>query len=132
MLLMSRISALLAALIHVYFFVLESVLWGTPRVNAVFKVTAAQAEAARLMAYNQGFYNLFLAVGVFVGLLLLRATQKTIGNTLILFSCVCMLGAAIVLCISLPHMVRGYLVQGIPPLSALLLFILHTKSNTTV
>ncbi|MFV0452405.1 MAG: DUF1304 domain-containing protein, partial [Propioniciclava sp.] len=53
-----------AALLHVFIFVMESVTWTTARTRRVFGLTPTQAEATRELAFNQGFYNLFLAVEV--------------------------------------------------------------------
>ncbi len=52
----------LAALLHVYIWTMESLTWTTPRTRKVFGVSAEEAETTKLMALNQGFYNLFLGV----------------------------------------------------------------------
>ena len=59
---MTLIAVLLVALLHGCFFVLESVLWTHPNVRRIFGNSAEQAEATRVMALNQGAYNLGLAV----------------------------------------------------------------------
>lgn len=59
--------ACLAALLHVYIFWMESVAWETPQVRRTFGVSVEQAAANKQLAYNQGFYNLFLAIITFVG-----------------------------------------------------------------
>ncbi|HVQ22191.1 MAG TPA: DUF1304 domain-containing protein, partial [Candidatus Saccharimonadia bacterium] len=57
--------ALVAALLHVGFFYLESIAFRRPTTWARFGIASQeQAEIVRPMAFNQGFYNLFLAVGV--------------------------------------------------------------------
>ena len=43
-----------AALVHVYVFVLESLLWTGPRARATFGTTAADAATTRPLAINQG------------------------------------------------------------------------------
>ena len=59
----------LAAALHVLFFVMESVVFMRPEVHRRFGLrTREEAELVRPMAYNQGFYNLFLAVGAVVGM----------------------------------------------------------------
>ena len=64
----AQVLAVLAAAIHVWFFVLESLLFARPGVAARFGLTTPEAvEAVRPMAFNQGFYNLFLAVGIAAG-----------------------------------------------------------------
>lgn len=113
------IFASLAGITHVLFFCLESILWSTPKVQKIFNIKPDMVQATKLMAFNQGFYNLFLALGVFVGIGFL-ARQKTVGMTLIIFGCLCMLGAALVLLFSAPHMMRGVLIQGVPPFIALI------------
>ena len=65
----ATVFAALAALLHVYIFVMESVQWSQPRIWKRFGVPDQQtADATKPMAYNQGFYNLFLAIGAGLGL----------------------------------------------------------------
>jgi putative membrane protein len=54
----------IVAALHVWFFVLQSFLWTTPFGRKTMKSTPEQAEMTRRLAFNQGFYNLILAVGV--------------------------------------------------------------------
>ena len=56
------VFASLAAVLHVYIFVLESFQWTSPRTRATFGTTQEEAETTKLLAFNQGFYNLFLAI----------------------------------------------------------------------
>src|SRR6478609_7074663 len=88
----------LAALLHGYIFLMESVWWTRPSIWKRFGVAdQAQADATRPMAYNQGFYNLFLGVGAAVGLVLVWAGLVDAGRALVLFSTACMALAAVVL-----------------------------------
>jgi putative membrane protein len=64
----NTLVALVAAL-HVYFLVLEMVLWTTPRGLRTFGNTPEKAAATRVLAANQGLYNGFLAAGLIWGLL---------------------------------------------------------------
>jgi putative membrane protein len=57
--------ALLVGLLHIGFMVLEMFLWATPTGLKIFKMTAAQAEATKVLAMNQGLYNGLLAAGLF-------------------------------------------------------------------
>jgi len=113
--------ALLAGVVHVLIFCMESLWWTTPKVRERFRQRPEQAEATRLFAFNQGFYNLFLALGVFVGFALLLARRPVAGLTLMTWSCLSMFGAAVVLAASAPQMKRGALIQGTAPLVFLLL-----------
>ena len=69
------IFAGLAALLHVYIWVMESFLWTAPRTRAAFGTTAEEAETTKLLAYNQGFYNLFLAIVTIVGIVIGRGRR---------------------------------------------------------
>jgi putative membrane protein len=122
LLVIAIVFASLAALLHIYIFVMESVLWLRPSTWRRFGVRS-QDEAAtiRPMALNQGFYNLFLAAGVIVGLLLLpHPSLHAPGVMLILFCCASMLAASLVLVISNPKLARAALVQGLFPLIAVI------------
>lgn len=117
----SQLFALLATVLHVLIFGMESVWFMRPAVYRRFGARSqVQAEARRLFAFNQGFYNLFLALGVIAGLVLLRAGgNMVVAQTLVLFGCACMLAAALVLWASAGRvMVRAALLQGVFPLLA--------------
>jgi putative membrane protein len=119
-----QIAALIAAVIHVAIFVMESLLFTRPEVRARFHVDDADVAAARPWAFNQGFYNLFLAVGTIVGLVLLHSDGHTqAGTALVALACASMLGAALVLIGTDRRMARGALMQGLLPLIALLFLI---------
>jgi putative membrane protein len=109
-------AAALAGLIHVLFFGMESLWWTRPAVYRRFRSTAEQAEATKRLALNQGFYNLFLAAGTFSGLALIATGHREAGMVLLTWNCASMLGAALVLAASSPQMLRGALIQGLPPL----------------
>ena len=55
------IAASIAALMHVVFFAFESLLFRQPSVWRLFTTSQEAADHMEPMAYNQGFYNLFLA-----------------------------------------------------------------------
>lgn len=125
MLVMMWLAGILAAVIHVVIFCMESLWWTTPRVRERFRQLPEQAQATKLFAFNQGFYNLFLAIGVFAGLALVMTGHPVSGLTLVTWSCLSMLGAAVVLAASAPQMRRGALIQGTAPLLFLLLGLVH-------
>jgi putative membrane protein len=119
------LAGILAGVIHVLIFCMESLWWTTPKVRERFRQLPEQAQATKLFAFNQGFYNLFLAIGVFAGITLILAGHPVSGLTLVTWSCVSMLGAAIVLAASAPQMRRGAFIQGAAPLLFLLLGLVH-------
>lgn len=102
MLIVALVFAALAALVHVYIFVLESVLWTTPRARAVFGISAEGAEATKEMAFNQGFYNLFLAILAGAGVIVVAAGSTAVGLALVIAGTGSMAAAAIVLLLTSP------------------------------
>jgi putative membrane protein len=115
----------LAALLHVYIFWMESVAWTRPEVWKRFSVAdQAAADVTRPMAYNQGFYNLFLAVGAALGLVLWWTGRETAGTTLALFSTGSMVAAATVLVTTGRRYLRAALSQGTMPLIGFVLTLL--------
>ena len=114
----------LAALLHVYIFWMESIAWTRPEVWKRFSVAdQATADVTRPMAYNQGFYNLFLALGAALGLVLWWTGQETAGRTLVLFTAGSMVAAATVLLASGRRYRRAALTQGTLPLLGVVLFL---------
>ncbi len=110
------VFAALAALLHIYIFWMESIAWTSDRVRRTFGTSADEARATREMAFNQGFYNLFLAIAVIVGIILFVAGQRAVGATLVLVGCGSMLAAAAVLLLSSPDKRRAAITQGTLPL----------------
>ena len=106
-----------AALVHAYIFYLESLAWTQPRTRATFGVRSEQeAETTRSLAFNQGFYNLFLAVEVAVGTVLFLAGTTGAGAALVFAGAGSMVAAALVLVLSSPDKARAALIQGAAPL----------------
>lgn len=66
--LITNILIVVVALLHVYFLVLEMLLWDKPFGLRAFGQSAEQAAATRTLAANQGLYNGFLAAGLVWGL----------------------------------------------------------------
>ncbi len=134
----------LAGLIHVFIFLLESVLWRSRSTWRQFGIASPEdAEVARPWALNQGYYNLFLAIGAIAGGIggivslaagvsggysplddpLFSWAGKLNGwGWVAVFTALCMIGAAIVLIASSRgKLLRGALVQGVAPLIGVVL-----------
>ncbi|MBX3310728.1 MAG: DUF1304 domain-containing protein [Cryobacterium sp.] len=111
------VFASVAALIHVMIFALESVLWATPQVWRRFGLKSqADADVVEPMAFNQGFYNLFLALAAILGLLLLGWGNPIAGKWVLLVALASMVLASIVLLITNRRLWRAAIVQGAAPL----------------
>lgn len=105
-----------AVLLHGYIFVMESLQWTQARTRATFGTSAAEAEATKEMAFNQGFYNLFLAVVAAAGMAFTAFGDKGIGLALVLAGAGSMVAAGAVLLASSPDKARPALIQLVPPL----------------
>lgn len=113
--------AVLAAVVHVYIFTLESILWTSPGTREKFGLTAEEAETTKELAFNQGFYNLFLAMITAAGAIAVVDGHATIGAALIVAGTAAMALAAIVLAAASPDKAKAALVQGLFPVIALIL-----------
>ncbi len=94
------VFASLAALLHVYIFVMESSLTLVPidaRTRATFGTTPETAETTKELAFNQGFYNLFLAIVTAVGVIGVFTGHRGVGVALVFAGVGSMLAAAVVL-----------------------------------
>lgn len=116
MITVALIVCALAALLHVYIFVLESLRWTSPRTRAVFGTTAEEAQTTKMLAFNQGFYNLFLAIVTAVGIAAVMLGHRSSGAALIFAGVGSMLAAAVVLLLSSPDKARAAVTQGTLPL----------------
>jgi len=115
----------LAALVHVYIWVLESFLWTAARTRALFGTTEEEAVTTKLLALNQGFYNLFLAVVTAAGISAFATGCEAVGAALIVAGAGSMALAAVVLLASSPDKARGAFVQGTFPVIAIILLAVH-------
>ncbi|MBG6055194.1 putative membrane protein [Salinibacterium sp. CAN_S4] len=115
-----------AALIHLLIFVMESVLWARPVVWKRFGLaTQEHAEIVKPMAFNQGFYNVFLAIGAGLGLVLLGSTTLfQAGLALSIFAAGSMVLAATVLIASSPKLARAAIIQGLAPVVGIVFLVL--------
>ena len=123
MLIAACVLAALAALVHVYIFVLESVRWEDPATRRVFGTSEEIAALTQPLAYNQGFYNLFLAIVTAVGVALVGSHREA-AVALLCAGTGSMLAAALVLITSDRSKARAAAVQGLfPALSLLCLLV---------
>jgi putative membrane protein len=117
------IFAGLAALLHVYIFTMESLTWTSARTRATFGTTAEEAETTKLLAFNQGFYNLFLAIVTGIGIAAVAMGHVAVGSALVLAGVGAMAAAAVVLLLSARDKARAALTQGLFPAIAIVLLV---------
>ncbi len=120
MVIVGLIFAALAALIHVYIFVLESYGWTGERARKTFGLASRdEAEITKPLAFNQGFYNLFLAIEIALGIVFFTVGATAIGTTLVLVGTGSMVLAGIVLISSDRSKTSAALKQLVPPAIAI-------------
>lgn len=112
----------IAALVHLYIFFLESFGWTSQRARAVFGTTAQEAAATRTLAFNQGFYNLFLALQVLIGIAAFGLGSGMVGAALIVAGSASMALAGLVLLASNPAKASAAFKQLLPPLVGVIVF----------
>ncbi|MFC8734191.1 DUF1304 domain-containing protein [Luteimicrobium sp. NPDC057192] len=115
----------LAALLHLYIWWMESVAWRRPVFWRRFGLASqADADTTAPLAYNQGFYNLFLALGAALGVVLYWSASQAAGFALALFCAGSMVAAAGVLLSTGRERLRAAATQGTLPLLGALFFLL--------
>ena len=118
MLVAGLVLAALAAALHVVIFYMESIAWEGPLARKTFGGTPEEARPHAFYAFNQGFYNLFLAVEVLVGIVVVATGHTGVGVALVLAGAGSMLAAALVLLLASPEHRAASLKQGALPLLA--------------
>ncbi|MDG4669081.1 DUF1304 domain-containing protein [Mycobacterium sp. 236(2023)] len=118
------IVAVLAAVLHGYIFVMESVTWTSTRTRAVFGTTPEEAETTKLLAFNQGFYNLFLGIVTITGVIAAFTGSMSVGVALVFAGVGSMLAAAVVLLAAARDKARPAVTQGVLPVIAIVLIVI--------
>ena len=72
-------------------------------------------------AFNQGFYNLFLAIVTTIGIIAVALGHTAVGASLVFAGAGSMVAAAVVLLLSSPDKARAAITQGTLPLIAVVL-----------
>jgi putative membrane protein len=115
---------------HLAIFVGEALLWSLPAVHtvAIGKLNSdvaldvhSQAEVLRRLFINQGFYNLFVALGGMVGAALLASGRNKEGKALVQYVCAFAVGAGVVLMLSTNAHLGGALQSGLGAIALLLI-----------
>jgi putative membrane protein len=115
----------LAAALHVYIWTMESITWKQPATWKRFGVASQEdADTNALFAYNQGYYNLFLAVIAVIGIVLVAYDCDAPGWALVISACGSMVAAALVLLSCGREYTRAALTQGTIPALAVIASVL--------
>ena len=102
---------LLVALLHIAFMLLEMLFWDHPIGYRIFALTPEQASGSVQLAFNQGLYNGFLAVGLFWSALTKKIDVQY-------FFLICVIVAGVVGALSVKPTI--FVVQALPAILAML------------
>ena len=119
----------LAALIHIGFFVFESILLQKPKFAAKMRMNPVEHSHIKPWAFNQGFYNLFLAIGTFVGLYMIFQKKIMTAGAVVSVCGISMIAAGVVLWFSVPRMRKGALLQMLPPILGFFFLFFHIRGS---
>ncbi len=114
--LIASLFILLTAIIHCLFFKLESIDFMKEKILKKFSLTTSEGSIVKIWAFNQGFYNLFLALGLFFSIYLLHGHQRESGKMLASFILLTIIGAGLVLFSSSPKKYPVAILQALPAL----------------
>ncbi|WP_404445735.1 DUF1304 domain-containing protein [Microbacterium marinum] len=116
MIIVGLVLAAVAAAIHVYIFFLESIAWTGKAARKTFGTDTRTAEITQPLAFNQGFYNLFLAIEVVLGIVFVAIGWEAVGATLVFVGAGSMVAAGLILLLSDRTKASAALKQLVPPL----------------
>jgi putative membrane protein len=96
----AQTAALLAALIHIVVFPMESLLIGRPAVQRFLRVRVGDIADIRLWAFAVGTMNLLAGLGTILGLIILHTGNEVVGETIVIAACVYMFLAGLIMGVS--------------------------------
>ena len=115
---LATLLALLVALIHFGFMVVEMFFWQHPIGQKMFDTTAEFASQTLFMAQNQGLYNGFLVAGLIWGLI---AKKRDV----VIFFLLCVIVAGIYGAVTVKPTIL--IVQAVPAILALVFAVLAKR-----
>ena len=108
--LISHALIMLVALIHIWIMFLEMFLWTKPKGLKTFGMSLQKAQDSKVLAFNQGLYNGFLALALIWGVLEGKQDMQ-------LYGLLCVFIAGLVGAVTVSRKI--FFVQSLPALIAL-------------
>ena len=110
------ILVLVVVVIHILIFIIEVFQWTRPIGLMIFNLEEKFANSTKVMAINQGWYNLFLAAGLIYALL-----SRNFGDSIFFLACVSIAGIVG----GITSSKKIVLVQTVPAILAAIFLILR-------
>ncbi len=117
-----QVFIVITAILHCLFFKLESIDFMKDKTLKRFRLSSSEGRVVKIWAFNQGFYNLFLAFGLFYALYLGDVQGVFLARYIFIF----IVGASFVLFASSPKKYIPAIIQGLPPLLGLVISCLKS------
>lgn len=121
---LSQIFVILVALLHLYFFILESFLWTHPFGLKTFGRTLEEAQESAVLAANQGLYNSFLSAGL-IASFFFSSSEISFAFQLFFMGCVSLAGIYGALTTGPKVGPRIFAIQAVPAILGLLFLCLR-------
>ena len=121
---LAHVSLAIVALLHVWFFVLETFLWQTELAAKMLQMSSAEAAATAVLAGNQGVYNAVFAAGLVWGLSLKDVARSLPVRRFFLLSVI-----AVGIYGALSARILVLFVQVVPALVSLVLVTLAARNE---
>lgn len=111
--LLSHALIMLVAILHLWIMYLEMFLWDKPKGLKTFRMDAQKAQITKVLAFNQGVYNGFLALALIWGVV--QGNQE-----MQLYGLVCVFLAGVVGSLTVGKKI--FFIQSVPALIAAIVF----------
>ena len=82
----AQVLAALEALTLLAVGVMEAFFYRSPGLHAIFLIEPGEYDAVRLWTVNVGFYNIFMGIGLIVGLIFVNTGRVVAGRTIVLYT----------------------------------------------
>jgi len=100
----AQVLAALEALTLLAVGVMEAFFYRSPELHAIFLIEPGEYDAVRLWTVNVGFYNIFMGIGLIVGLIFVNTGRVVAGRTIVLYTSALHVLLGITLVISEPQL----------------------------
>ncbi len=117
----AQVLAVLIAVVLTVVFVMEAILYRSPRLYPMFLTRPGDLDAVRMWTVNMGWYNLTTAAALVAGVVLVQTDHLAQGQALIVFTAAQHTFLAVVLVISQPKLWLNSLMEGVPAAVLLIL-----------
>ncbi|MFI5693572.1 DUF1304 family protein [Kribbella sp. NPDC051586] len=119
----AQVLAIFIAVVLVWVFVMEALLYRNPKLYRLFLIKREDLDAVRMWTVNMGWYNLSTAAALVIGVILAANGHESAGGALVTFTAAQHTLMAVVLVVSERRLWLNALMEGIPAAVLLILML---------